>query len=363
MKRGFSIYLDALRFFAALVVLASHIGYARFTDGKMQWIRELNLGSDAVILFFVLSGFVITWTTFQNHRPAQSYVRARLARLYSVVLPAIIITILIDQLGSYLFPARYDGWWYNAVAPIEQLFRGLTFSTQIGAEQVRLGTNGPFWSVAYEAWYYLAFGLAVYLKGVRKWLALTLVALIAGPRILLLAPCWLMGVGVYKLVQSQALSTLSKTTAWASIVMPWVIYALFLWQGVPKILDPLSQTLLPTLPLWFSDEYLWNTLIGILFSIHFLGAYMLMKDALWVGPGLEKAIRWCAGATFSIYLFHYPVMTFLYAMPIYEPGNFVHGWLLSIATLIACFALAEISERRLSHWKTFFAPRQRSAIA
>ena len=80
MTRGFSIYLDIIRFLAALVVLASHIGYYRFTQGNMQWIRDLNLGSDAVVLFFVLSGFVIAYTTFARNRGAAVYAEARLAR-------------------------------------------------------------------------------------------------------------------------------------------------------------------------------------------------------------------------------------------------------------------------------------------
>ena len=351
MNRGFSIYLDALRFVAALIVFASHMGYQRITDGKMLWIRELNLGSDAVILFFVLSGFVIAWTTFEKRRDAASFASARTARLYSVVIPALVFTIILDQIGSHLFTERYTGWWYHAAPAGEQLLRGLTFSTQITGEQFRIGTNGPFWSVAYEAWYYLAFGLAVYLRGMRRWLVLALLAFIAGPRILLLAPCWLMGVGLYAFVKREPRATASRTTVFVLMMAPWAIYALCLWAGTPKLLGPISQQLMPGMMLGFSDEYLWNTLIAFLFTVHFLGVFWWMQNANWISQKTEATIRWCAGATFSIYLFHYPIMTFLYAMPIYEPGNVLHGWLLSIATLALCFALAEISERRLPEWK------------
>lgn len=70
MTRGFSIYLDALRLSAALLVLVSHIAYSRFSNGDLGWMRALNLGSDAVILFFVLSGFVIAFTTAAKQRGA-----------------------------------------------------------------------------------------------------------------------------------------------------------------------------------------------------------------------------------------------------------------------------------------------------
>ena len=77
MTRGFSLYLDALRFLAAMVVFASHLGYERFTKGGMEWIRDLNLGSDAVVVFFVLSGFVIAHTTFARDRGPAAYAQAR----------------------------------------------------------------------------------------------------------------------------------------------------------------------------------------------------------------------------------------------------------------------------------------------
>ena len=68
ITRGLSGYLDLLRFGAAFVVLLSHFAYTRFTDGQYSFIRELNLGSDAVVLFFVLSGFVITFAATQKTR-------------------------------------------------------------------------------------------------------------------------------------------------------------------------------------------------------------------------------------------------------------------------------------------------------
>ncbi len=75
MNRGFSTYLDLLRFGAAVVVLMSHYGYERMSGGRWLWIRDLNLGSDAVIVFFVLSGFVIAHVAA---RPEAAMGRSRL---------------------------------------------------------------------------------------------------------------------------------------------------------------------------------------------------------------------------------------------------------------------------------------------
>ena len=68
MSPRLSVYLDATRAIAALVVLLSHFAYPRFTGGDYLIIRELNLGSDAVVIFFVLSGFVIAYTAENRDR-------------------------------------------------------------------------------------------------------------------------------------------------------------------------------------------------------------------------------------------------------------------------------------------------------
>ena len=100
MTPGFSHYLDLLRVIATLIVLASHMAYARFTRGDYAFIRDWNLGSDAVILFFVLSGYVIAYTAYERDRSLAKFAFARFTSLYSVVIPAILITLALDYLGS-----------------------------------------------------------------------------------------------------------------------------------------------------------------------------------------------------------------------------------------------------------------------
>lgn len=356
MTRGFSLYLDALRFLAALVVFASHMGYARFTNGNMQWIRDLNLGSDAVVIFFVLSGFVIAYTTLTKDRGPAAYAEARFARLYSVVIPALVLTFALDGLGTWLMPHAYDGWWYNGEDRLGQVLRALTFTTQVWTDNIRVGSNGPFWSVAYEAFYYAGFGVAVFCRGHTRVLLLLLLALLVGPRVLLLAPCWLLGVGLQQLVSRGHAASLSRTTAWLLTLTPWSLYAGALTLNVPAHLTQITYQLLggaitPNALFGFSDEFIWNLLIAVLMALHFLGVYNLARNADWLGARMETAIRWSAGATFSVYLFHYPILTFLHGLPLYDSASPLHAALMATVTLAACFALAEVSERRLGFWK------------
>ncbi len=356
MTRGFSVYLDAIRFLASVLVLFSHIAYPRYSNGDLIWMRDLNLGSDAVILFFVLSGFVIAYTTDAKQRTGASYAKARMARLYSVVIPALAVTLICDLIGRSINPAAYDGWWYNGQAVWEQVFRALTFSSQAAGENIRIGTNGPFWSVAYEAWYYAAFGIAVFLRG---WLRIGLLAVVialAGLPILLLAPCWLAGVAVQAWTARMDTSRITPTLAWSLAVGPWLVYALWQATDLPDTLRLVTIAMTggqasPWELFGFADEFLWNNLLAVLFAGHFLGVYCLAQKAEWISADLERMIKWLAGATFSIYLFHYPLLTLLHAIPGYDAAKPLHYWGAGLITLVLCFLLAEISERRLHAWK------------
>jgi peptidoglycan/LPS O-acetylase OafA/YrhL len=50
------------------------------------------MGSEAVMAFFVLSGFVIAYVADQRETTLQAFAAARLARLYSVIIPAMLLT-------------------------------------------------------------------------------------------------------------------------------------------------------------------------------------------------------------------------------------------------------------------------------
>jgi len=97
LNRETSLYLDAWRLLAALIVFIGHVSGQRFTGGFLwQFGACMN---EAVALFFVLSGFVIGYATARREGTAQTYAVSRLARIYSVALPALVVTFVVDTVG------------------------------------------------------------------------------------------------------------------------------------------------------------------------------------------------------------------------------------------------------------------------
>jgi peptidoglycan/LPS O-acetylase OafA/YrhL len=351
-----STYLDLLRFAAAMIVLLSHLAYTRFTDGAYLAIREFNLGSDAVVVFFVLSGFVIAHTAKAKDGTIGQYFFNRATRIYSVAIPAILLTFILDRNGSAFNHQAYNGWWYNPASLGEMLWMGTTFCSEWNVSGFRLGTNGPYWSLSYEVAYYIFFAIAFYLRGFRRVAWLTVAIIVAGPKILILAPAWLMGVILYRLVNSQNDRTGSGSSCWLLAIAPAILYICSLSVGMPSYLASISETALsPRVfqALRFSDEFLWNAIVGLFFSMHLLGVAAIMQSGS-SNPSTSKVIKWLAGGSFSLYLVHYPVIQFMDAVLPELPAVhwFRHGLLL-LSTLVVCYLFAELFERRLRSFRSF----------
>lgn len=315
MHRNLSIYLDLVRFLAALMVFVVHANYQRFTGGLPLFWHFKDLGNDAVMVFFVLSGFVIAYVAAEKEKTIEEYAASRFARLYSVVVPALILTMLLDAAGSYIEPSLYSGRWYEFDDPMARVLAGLTFSNELWFSYTRPFSNGPFWSLGYEAWYYVLFAAAHFLRGNVRWLSVTLICLLIGPKILLLLPVWLLGVWAYRCSAAATLS--ARQGAWL-FFGSLAIYLAFRLEGGPDFLLDLSKEVFGTDFLYdklsWSRKFLSSYVIGLCVAANFIGAVALAPRLPAVAGGLERLIRYAAGFTFALYLLHYPLLQFFAAL-------------------------------------------------
>ena len=350
MTPGFSHHLDLLRVIAAFVVLASHMAYARFTRGDYLFVREWNLGSDAVILFFVLSGYVIAYTAQEKDRTLPRFAFARLTRLYSVVFPAILLTLALDYLGSRVDPDAYNGWWWNPASAWETLLRSLSFTTEWTANAFRPGTNGPFWSLSYEAAYYALFAIAIFLQGWQRIILLVAVLAFVGIKALLLMPSWLLGVWLYQRASSLRLR---PVPALIGFFGPILLYICALTINIPDHFMALTVTSIgkeAVNALRFSNEFLWNALLGLLVTLHLIAALSLFQRTS-PKAGLQLLVRWLSGASFSIYIVHYPALQFWHAVLPDTLAPLLRDGVLFGTTLLTCLIFANMFERRLPQWR------------
>ena len=342
MSRGFSLWLDAIRALAALAVLFGHLAHVRFTGGDYIWLREINIASDAVVVFFVISGLVIAYAAGRDGDLA-AYSFNRMTRIFSVIVPALILTLAFDAIGTRATIEAYPTGYYQALPLRDFLIRGLTLTPQWSGfgDILRLGTNGPLWSLSYEVAYYILFGAALFLRGALRVVMIALVALLAGLNILLLLPAWALGVWVWRQISRGP--SLHPALAWG------------LALGTPALIVAAKASgladALPRFPQFgYSDEVIWNTALAGLVALHLIGAAALLSDLRQSFTGRPaRLIRWIAGASFSLYVMHYPVLHLLDAtLPETLPAY--NLWLLGL-TLAACFGFAQVFERPLKSYR------------
>jgi len=343
-----------MRFSAAVVVLLHHL-----TSGEINDVLPgVALGHEAVVIFFVMSGFVIAYVISARESSIEQYAAARLGRLYSVVLPALVLTFVLDSFGRMVSPSVY------ASAPedhalVRLVVNGL-FVQQNWNLTVMPLSNGPFWSLGYEFWYYVIFGAAVLLRGRMALVAAALACVLAGPRILAAFPIWLLGAWTFRLSSVwRAPQLLARCLFWLSSIA--VVALLAFGNPLQPVRDAVRALL--------HDGYLEvagarifagdiprvpeDLLLGAAFA-----TMILTVSSAWgrrtLPPRAVSVIRYLAGSTFTIYLMHAPVLYFVVAA--LHVGKDSVASLLGVGAvvLLSCLLLAYVGERHVGRYRSAF---------
>lgn len=335
-----SVYLDVVRFLAALAVLIGHGTQDRLYDGSYPLD---SLSHEAVIIFFVLSGLVISATTLQPNRGVRDYVIARAARIYSVSIPAIFFCFAVFAVAGWL-GINEPGWQSNPFFSLKSMLAALFFLNESWSVTLELPWNAPYWSICYEVFYYAIFGCLVFGRGRLRLLAVAGTALIAGPRIMALAGIWAMGVW---LVVDDRLRISRPVTGLALVLSTWLA---ILWINSSGIDEYVQDRLYDYVPGWWrlgsSQKVVTDHALGLLVMANFVGfrACATIFDS--TARKILPAVRFLAGSTFSLYLFHRPITMFLSHAGISTGSNAISFTLLLIGIVVVCFLLAEVTEKR-----------------
>jgi len=338
-----SVYLDVVRVSAAMVVFLGHLSGKRLTGGFL-WQFDAYM-SEAVTVFFVLSGFLIAYVTDGRETTAKSYAASRLARIYSVALPALVLTFVLDLIGRTINPSVYlQMWGYQPEGLIWQFLSGLTFVHEVWFLHVPQGSDIPYWSMGYEVWYYGIFGLLLYTP--RPGPCVTLAMLAAGPAILAMFPLWLIGVGAYRFVRRHSLRPGAGCALWLASLVGWVLYQV--WAAHTGTLIGLTPGLLRR------PELVQDYVVALLFTANLIGfaamSPLLAPAIQLIAPLAQKA----ASLTFALYLMHMPVAQFLLALSPWPLASGYNRALLILGTMLGVGAIARLTERWKTSWRRAF---------
>ena len=169
-------------------------------------------------------------------------------------------------------------------------------------------------------------------------------AVFIGPKVMIMMPCWLLGVAAYHVQKRFTIPTLA---GWAMFILP--IGAIVAYQYAPK------STLQAFMPLTLDSERLWSTAqdygLSLLFAFNIVGSTVVAPFFSRVLDLYSKQIKSIAATTFSIYLMHLPAMKLVASLsPVAETSIFQP--LFVIPTTIAfCVVFSFVFEKQKSKWR------------
>jgi peptidoglycan/LPS O-acetylase OafA/YrhL len=347
MTFALSIYLDLIRLFAASMVVFQHAN-GHLITGAMLW-RLTDHGTESVVLFFVLSGFVIGYVVAEKERDWRSYLLARASRIYSVALIAVPVTLIADGIGSAINPDFYAHLtFYRGFSDVIDVLACLTFVNELWFNHYVFGTNEPYWSLGFEVWYYLIFGMAFFYKGRGRILSIIALLLLVGPKLSLYFFLWLLGYWTFRITSRM------KKSGYPSIPLPVGILCLAGCPILYWIVAPyfhLHKTAFLGNGMHLDTEtifsFLYFVILGWSLCLNIIGYTALSsivpnKLLHTVGP----IVRWAAGASFSLYLLHQPILVCLAALSPFPNPSISRTIFVLSGTVLIVFLLAELGERR-----------------
>lgn len=291
----FLVYLELIRFLSAVIVVIDHLSTPGYF-GKALFSIQPGFGHFGVVIFFVLSGFIMQWRRTVCKETSLDYISNRISRIYSVLLLALLFTPVIDFIGMQAsmepYSLRLDDRPF-----LRLIIHGLLLQS-FWTLGVGYFSNSPLWTLSFEAVYYACYWLVFYAR--KPFLALLLL-LCAGPKVVLLAPLWILGVAVLPLCQIAL--TWSTLTRWLLGLLSLVLFSLSFVVRYP--VDTLLGIPLAGAAIFFSDYF-----VGMAVGLHFV---LVSAKPFRFTERLSSLIKWLASFSYELYALHMPIIVLFVA--------------------------------------------------
>lgn len=333
-----SVTLNFLRFMAALIVVIGHMNVLEYSNLGLEVGKY---GHTMVVLFFVISGYIIGRTTIDQNPDTKTYLLNRASRIYIVALPSIALCFA----ASLLIPGINDANAPTSTSHQIILFlKSIFFLNQSWGSFENPPLNPPFWSLCYEVWYYVIFAAFYYPKTrTSKVLLGGLACMIAGPAILALMPAWLCGLALVYIKSDQIKKPYLVIPAAALAIVLIVEAELDL-----QIKNHISNLIPSVWHLGFATKFLTDYILAVCF-----GLVLLSVGAIQVRSSVtsERVLANLAGFSFTLYLFHDPILRIMQSFTgLKNVSTLTHLAVLSMVVAL-CWLISLATEAKTSSFR------------
>ena len=362
MNKIKSIYLDILRIISAFYVFLYH--FMTYKNGEILTFSNTTVSNYInlqylpahyfVIVFFVLSGYLITMSASKPNLSVRKFMIARLGRLYSVLVPSLLFSYLVYFYLNYF--TRYNAHLNeHSNHLITRFFVNLVFLSQCWSLSSTPPINNPFWSVDYEFIYYIIIASLLLIKGSSKYIALFICVAVAGFKILLLAPCWLLGSLLFKL-DSRKVYFNNLLSLIIFMISSFLIVQIVSGAYIIPFTKLSGDQIFLGQILYFSWNFRADYIFSLLISLNLYAAFGLSQFLTRFSKTkfinfIQPPIQFVSNCTYTLYLFHFPLLLLFSSFWFYDNNNIYHLIGLMFSVLAAVVLIAKQTEFKVSIWR------------
>ena len=359
---------NGARGIAALIVCIDH-AYGLFLEphfgGAVVASHFVALAANqAVMVFFAISGFLITKSIMANLRrnvsfSLREYLYARIARVYPPLIFSIALTCVLFLVvkscglsgGSNDIP--YQVGVFPMMREVFSVTRGDILQALIMNNGLLL-SNGPLWSLFIEWWIYLVVGLAVFVftnRNILSKLLFTVVLALAYSRLLSVNSNAMFYLGIWIFGGLVALA--NSRFGWFVTCQHTLIFGLLLASCLLAYVAP---------GLVFAGPISWRV-NAVQFVICAFWCALILPDQAYVNVPACRALYHLGECSFSLYLLHFPLMLFLLSVLQSAFGTALpFTFFMAVAAVVLSVAVAYFSAKWFED-KKYFLGLIRSADA
>lgn len=333
-------WIDWCRFLGAFVVLLVHSRAFAISNygsidpdqrnlGTAAFYMATRIGTQGVLVFFVLSGFLVGGKAIERFREGtfrlQDYVIDRCSRILVPFIPALLLSVIIARVIR-LEPGSPG-----------LILKNLVFLQGIATEPYP--GNEPLWSLSYEVWFYILAGACAVL-GLRRHRDMTALIVALGAMLIftILQPvyllCWLIG--------ALAWVARPRTPGWTGLIAG-IFLMLYGMLGV-QVFSEAQTASINTAFARFSGYFISLEAAQMMFC----GGCALVVQQLVVTPAskpgslrVEAFGTRLAAFSYTLYLTHNPLLHLFRWMGLTRATRFDLGSIsLFIGVIAACMAVS-----------------------
>lgn len=146
---------DGVRAIACLSVILHHVSQRLAMPAPSPWLQEVQsvllLGNSGVSLFFVLSGFLLSFPFWSAYLDNEAYpsIRTYTIRRAARIMPGFYVAFLVCLWLEWRLGSEMGFLWRRIITGFT-FTSGFHYTTFFPSEW-----NGPFWSISFEVFCYL----------------------------------------------------------------------------------------------------------------------------------------------------------------------------------------------------------------